>query len=225
MKKIIGDATLYLGDCLEILPDLGPVDCVIADPPYLINSKSSGGRGKLNPWADMCNNSVFWEAWLDLCRSRLAKGALWTFLNWRTFCSVQKAVCDLGESIASTLVWDKGGMGTGLRGLRPRYELVALLLFGGFGIANRRAQDITTVAWSGGRHVHHPAQKPVKLIERLLNWSTVAGDTALDPFMGSGTTGVAALGMGRKFIGIEQGKASFEIACQRLEQAQEALHA
>jgi hypothetical protein len=129
-KEIIGDATLYLGDCLEVLPALPKLSCVITDPPYGINTKSDGS-GKLSPWGDLCNSAYWYAAWMAAARERIARdGCLWTCLNWRSLVTFQKASCDLNWPMDSLMVWDKKWIGPGgNRGLRPSYELVAL--FGG----------------------------------------------------------------------------------------------
>ena len=222
----IGDATLYHGDCLEILPTLDKVDAVVTDPPYGINTKSDG-QGKLNPWADLCNAAFWYTQWLGLCRDLLegklkqGNGPLWTFLNWRSMVTFQKASCDLGWSIESMLVWDKQWIGPGgPRGLRPSYELVALFIAGNFAIADRGLYDIQRWKWSSIKPNGHPAEKPIKGLEWLVGHSTDrASHTVMDPFMGSGTTGVACANLGRKFIGIEIEKRYFKIACERIDAA------
>ncbi|MDR1398097.1 MAG: site-specific DNA-methyltransferase [Desulfarculales bacterium] len=219
-KVEIGEATLYHGDCRDILPLLGRADTVIADPPYMINAKSAG-TGKLNPWADMCNNSVFIQTWLLHCRHKLIPGgALWSFLNWRNLVSFQKAACDMRMPIESLLVWDKECIGTGgIKGLRPTYELVAFWAVNDYAIDNRGLPDIYRAKWPSFKPNGHPAEKPVDLIKWLISISGNEGEIILDPFMGSGTVGVAALEMGRRYIGIEMDQAWFVSACQRIAKA------
>lgn len=222
--ETIGDCTLYLGDCLEILPTLGKVDAVVTDPPYGINTKSDG-TGKINPWADLCNAALWYREWMGLIRRMLALnyrqgGCLWTFLNWRSLVTFQKASCDLGWPIESLLVWDKQWIGPGgQRGLRPSYELVALFCEGEFAIQNRGIPDIQAWKWSGHKPSGHPAEKPIEGLQWLVDQSTTPGALVLDPFMGSGTTGVACVKLGRRFIGIEIDPGYFEIACQRIRDA------
>lgn len=221
----IGDATLYLGDCLEILPTLPKVDAVVTDPPYGINTKSDG-TGKLNPWADLCNSAYWYAEWLRQCRSKLARtdpsghGCLWTFLNWRSLVTFQKASCDVGWPIESLLVWDKQWIGPGgSRGLRPSYELCALFCEGGFSLEHRGLPDIQRWKWSSIKPNGHPAEKPIEGLTWLVEHSTPnasAQTVVLDPFMGSGTTGVACANLGRKFIGIEIEPKYFDIACERI---------
>lgn len=221
-KEVIGNATIYLGDCLEILPTLPRVDCVITDPPYGINTKSDG-NGKLSPWGDLINSAYWYAEWLRLCRGRLplTGGCLWTCLNWRSLVTFQKAALDASWAIESLLVWDKKWIGPGgSRGLRPSYELVALMVNGDFSIDDRGLPDVQAFKWSSMKPNGHPAEKPVQLMRFLVDNSTSAGQTVLDPFCGSGTTAIAALEAGRHFIGIEQDPAWFKQTCERIENSQ-----
>ena len=224
-KETIGDATLYLGESLEVMQTLGKVDAVITDPPYGINTKSDGA-GKLSPWADLCNAAFWYAAWQQQCRAliegpmRDGKGCMWSFLNWRSMVTFQKAALDIRWPIESLLVWDKQWIGPGgTNGLRPSYELCALYVTGGFSIANRGLPDVQRWKWSSIKPNGHPAEKPVEGMEWLVTHSTQPGQTVLDCFMGSGTTGVAAVSLGRKFIGVEIDETFFDIACQRISAA------
>jgi site-specific DNA-methyltransferase (adenine-specific) len=216
----IGNATLYLGDCLEILPTLPKVDAVITDPPYGINTKSDGS-GKLSPWGDLVNSAHWYAAWMGAARARLqpTRGVMWTCLNWRSIVTFQKAACDIAWPIESLMVWDKCWIGPGgTRGLRPSYELVALFAHGDFGIKDRGLPDVQRFPVGSYKATGHPAEKPQALKDFLVKHS---GDgTVLDPFMGSGTTGVAAVQAGREFIGIEMDPVWFESACRRIDEAQ-----
>ena len=210
--------TIYCGDCQEILPSIGKVGAVVTDPPYSINTKSDL-YGKLNPWADMCNGSVFNQSWLGLCKKAIADdGCVWACLSWRSLVSFQKAACDLSWPIESLLAWDKCWIGTGgCRGLRPSYEMVALWAGPEFAIPDRGLPDVQRFKWANGSQVLHPAQKPVALMEWLID--TVPNDGAiLDPFMGSGTTLRAAKNLGRRSIGIEMSEHYCRKAVERLRQ-------
>ncbi len=197
---------LFEGDCLDVLPTLPAqsVDAVIADPPYGINTKSDG-MGKLNPWADMCNAALWYKAWMEQCRRILKPtGCMWSFLNWRSMVTYQKAACDLGWSIESMLVWDKDWIGPGgQKGLRPSYEMVALWAMPQFAIDNRGIPDIKKSPWSSNKPNGHPAEKPEALIRWLLTISLPKPGVVVDPFSGSGTTGAAAVTEGHRFIGVE----------------------
>ncbi len=223
---ILGNCTLYLGDCLEVMqqrPDKS-VDAVITDPPYGLNTKSSfkGKTGKLNPWADLCNSAYWYSAWMTECL-RVAKdnGCMWTFLNWRSLVTYQKASFDIGSPIESLLIWDKKWIGPGgQRGLRPSYEMVALFTNQEFFIADRGIPDIKAFMWTSKKPTGHPAEKPVALMKWLMEISNDGGTTILDPFMGSGTTGVACVQTGRKFIGCEIEPKYFDIAVERIKDEQ-----
>jgi DNA modification methylase len=209
---------IYHGDLLEVVPTLPQIHLVVADPPYGINTRSDGS-GKINPWADLCNSAYWYAAWFRAVKSRLTHdGAMWTFLNWRSMVTFQKASCDEAWPIESLLVWDKDWIGPGgSRGLRPSYELVALFAMPEFAIPNRGLPDIRRAAWSSQKPTGHPAEKPVDLVSWII--ASSGGDgLVLDPFMGSGTTLVAANRLGRRAIGIEIEERYCELAARRLSQ-------
>lgn len=215
----IGNATLYCGDYLEVLPEIGVVGCVVTDPPYMLNC-SSDHSGKLNPWADLCNGSVFISTWVRLVLAKIKDpAAIWIFSNWRGLPAFQKAGFDCGVPLESLLVWDKQWIGPGMRGLRPGYELVGFYPANGFCIQDRGVPDIWIEKWSAFKPHGHPAEKPERLISRLLEISVPVMGSVLDPFMGSGTTGVAAIQHDMPFIGIEIDEKWFDIACRRIEKA------
>ena len=218
-KVVIGNAELWHGDCLEILPGLPRLGAVITDPPYSINTKSDGS-GKLSPWGDLVNSAHWYAAWMREARGRLAQdGALWTCLNWRSMVTFQKAACDLAWPIDSLMVWDKRWIGPGgVRGLRPSYELVALFGMPGFAIKDRGLPDVQPFPVGSYKASGHPAEKPVALLDFLVKHTPA--DLVCDPFMGSGTTAVACAAAGRSFIGIEMDRRWFDLTCERISRAQ-----
>lgn len=121
----------------------------------------------------------------------------------------------------SLAIWDKEWIGPGgHKGLRPSYEVVALFAHDGFTIEDRGVPDIFRFKWHPAMHeTDHPAEKPEALLRRLIDLSTKLDGTVLDPFMGSGTTGVACAKLGRKFIGVEIHEPYFRIACRRIADA------
>ena len=214
--------TLHHGDCLDILPTLeaNSVDAVVTDPPYMINTKSDG-NGKLSPWADRVNAASWYRQWMEETRRILRpSGCLWSFLNWRSFVTFQKATDDMRWSIESIMIWDKDWIGPGgPKGLRPSYELVALWAMPEFSIENRSVYDIQKFPWSSQKPNGHPAEKPQSLVEFLINISTDSGAVILDPFMGSGTTGAACVQSSRQFIGVELDPYWIDYAEQRIRNA------
>ena len=206
-KRVIGDATLYLGDCLEILPTLDKVDAVITDPPYGIAHSSSHG-------ASWQNTRIAGDADTS-ARDAAIEGfdVVAAFGTWKT------------PPIPNTrgaLVWDKGpafGMGDLSFPWKPSFELIYIR---GKGWEGKRDEGVmrgaVIVSWESHGRVH-PHQKPDWIAEELMRKLPNA-KTILDPFMGSGTTGVACANLGRKFIGIEIEPKYFNIACERIENAQ-----
>ena len=209
--------TIYNADCLDVLPSIKKVGAVITDPPYGINTKSDGQK-KLNPWADYCNAALFYKLWIKECKRMISDdGCLWSFLNWRSIVTFQKAACDISWPIESLLVWDKCWIGPGgPRGLRPSYEMVALWVGENYSVEDRGLPDIQRFKWSS-KKTYHPAEKPIALMSWLIE--TVRNELPiLDLFMGSGTTLLAAKQVGKKAIGIEFDERHCESAAKRLEQ-------
>ena len=202
----IGNATLYHGDCLEILPTLPKVDAVVTDPPYGIGYRS-GHDGSL-PRSIAGDESVaLRDAVISL------DGARAVFATWRCVPPVRPRGC---------LEWAKnaGGMGDLSFPWRPDFELVWVFGDGWTGARDSAVLRASTVCtWNTGPAARvHPHEKPVDLLEQIV--VKAPGDSILDPFMGSGTTGVACANLGRKFIGIEIERRYFDIACERIAAAQ-----
>ena len=204
----IGDATLYLGDCMEILPTLRRVDAVITDPPYGMNldadySGFNGWSGKGAKYDPVIGDDKPFNAapWLDVAPVCILWGA-------------QYFARQLPES-GGWLVFNKRGEG------KP-----SEICFGDCELAwanIKQSVRMYSQVWHGvsrwkseGRH--HPTQKSVGLMVWCIEQAGMPG-TVLDPFMGSGTTGVACAQMGRKFIGVEIDPRYFDIACRRIDDA------
>jgi site-specific DNA-methyltransferase (adenine-specific) len=203
----IGDARLALGDCREVLPTLGKVDAVVTDPPYGIgydtSSLKSAGAQQFaliegdNTEPDLgvlfsldCPKIVFGA---NNFPSQLPHRGRW--LCWDKRGGIEAADKMLGSPFE--LAWEDRKTG---------YDRMIRVLHGG-----------TVNADGAGVRREHPTQKPIELMKRCV-LSLCAG-TILDPFMGSGTTGVACAKLGRKFIGIEIEPKYFDIACRRIEAA------
>ena len=196
----IGRATLYLGDCRDILPMLGKVDAVVTDPPYGIGEdggrfrdRKGGGHRVLEKkgWdATRPSAAVF-----DAMRAASCQQIIWG----------GNYFADLLPLSKGWLYWDKLMGGDFSDG-----ELAWTSL-------DRALRKFTMCNKAHGKE--HPTQKPVALMRWCLGFVPNAR-TILDPFMGSGTTGVAAVQMGRDFIGIELDPDYFAIACKRIEDAQ-----
>lgn len=201
-----GLVTLYHGDCREVLPRLDGVGLVVTDPPYTFGLASTSQEAHAGGWGDLMNNALFYGSWLAECRKLVdaRKGAVWVFNSWRSFPVLARASFEISWPITSLLVWDKEGLGPGgPKGLRPTYELVALLAHDDFQIPDRSIPDVWNHPWpSAARKTGHAAEKPVGLLARIMRESAFSG-AVLDPFAGSGSTLVAAKRDRFKAIGIE----------------------
>lgn len=218
--------TLHEKDCMDVLPTIpaASVDLVVTDPPYILAAGSTLHQtGKTGTWADMTNAAYWYSAWYQqVWRILKPTGSFWTFCNWKTLPVIQKAAFDARIGIQSVLTWDKKCIGPGgHQGLRPRYENVALLAKEKFAIPDRSIPDIWECFWSANKPTGHPAEKPVELISRIIRVCEMKkGSVVLDPFTGSGTSGVASMECGFDFIGIEQDPQWFSIAETRIKSAQ-----
>jgi site-specific DNA-methyltransferase (adenine-specific)/modification methylase len=195
-KVVIGNADLWLGDCREILPTLPKVDAVVTDPPYGIGFAAQPTTGqrkagmKPQSWDDATLPDVV------LALPEIAPCVIWGGNYY---------------ALAQSRGW--------LSWLKPdappsmgQFELAWLS-------ADRTARQIScSIGETNAERVGHPTQKPLRVMEWSLGF--VPDGLTLDPFMGSGTTGVACMNLGRKFIGIEIEPKYFGIACRRIEDAQ-----
>ena len=216
--------TVHHGDSLDIMPtiDAGTVHSCVTDPPYVIGAVSAGNMAsKSGGWADMMNSALWFTEWYrQVDRTLRNDASFWTFCNWRTLPVVMKSAISASLPVTSLMVWDKEWIGPGgSQGLRPAYELCALIAKPAFAIQDRGVPDVWRHKTGGHKPNGHPAEKPVGLVERILKTSGLKpGETVLEPFAGSGTTAVAAKALGLKCIAIEAEEKYCEIIAKRLDQ-------
>jgi DNA modification methylase len=220
----IGDCTLYLGDCRELLPLLPKVDAVVTDPPYGVgltkkSNDYTGSRFFDNGRSSQA--SVVYEDTPDHVRD-LIRTAITSAIK-----KVGRAAIFSGHrmmfeyptpvSIGTAYVSNPAGRDPwGFGGNNP------ILYYGkdpylAAGMGSRPNSFASNQPGESG--IDHPTPKPVAWMRWLVSRASLVGETILDPFMGSGTTGVACVKLGRKFIGIEIEPKYFEIACKRIQAA------
>ena len=229
----IGRATLYLGDCLEILPTLSKVDAVITDPPYLnldgtYDRDYQGGVGRKitvtravgDPWGASLD-------WVPIAAKRADK-AMMVFCALKSVGATWQALEGIGEEIGLVTWYKRNSPPTGKNvpyyttefvwckriAPGPKWDdlpsLIDIPNINPGCFASERLVDAQTRAI-------HPAQKPIAVMERLMLEGIAS---VIDPFMGTGTTGIAAMKCGRSFVGIEIHEPYFDIACERITNAQ-----
>lgn len=230
---------IYNGDALSIIGQLSPasVDAVITDPPYCSGGTStasrqadpadkyqkSGTKKIYPPMLGDAKDQRSWTLWCTLWLSeclRIAKdGApLMAFTDWRQLPSMSDAVQAAGWTWRSVVVWDKPSARPSLGRFRHQCEYIVFATKGRFAPATRQCFPGVFRHRVNAAQKVHLTSKPVQLIEDLLT-ITPQGAQILDPFMGGGTTGVAALNTGRGFVGVELSEEYFEIARARLQSA------
>jgi len=221
-KVTIGDAILYLGDCLEILPTLPKVDAVITDPPFFTpashyQSRISWGRC----WGDLSIlGEYFYRICQDFKRMLNDDGHLFVFCHDESYPVFYPVAYGLWD-FTCALVWDKTRVGLG-KIFRHQFELILWASNSGAFVFNdgKLHSDILRYAPTLSSDRYHPVQKPPEMMKELITICTRQESIVVDPMMGSATTGIAALALGRKFIGIEIEQKYFDIACERIENAQ-----
>uniref|UniRef100_A0A6M3XMG1 Putative methyltransferase n=1 Tax=viral metagenome TaxID=1070528 RepID=A0A6M3XMG1_9ZZZZ len=208
----IGECTLYLGDCLEILPTLGKVDAVVTDPPYGIGFKYENDGDDPEAYADLIRGVVggvsrlvedgpclFWQGMLNA-----DKWHKWFPPGFRLFAAckgfVQYRPTPIQYSWDPIVWWGNARNKPSV--YAKDFHMQSLAPFG-----------------AGRERILHPCPRPLEQVVYIVGIFTEKRDTILDPFMGSGTTGVACVQLDRKFIGIEIEPKYFDIACKRIETA------
>lgn len=202
-EVVIGSCRLLLGDCLEITPSIGSLDSVVTDPPYGMAFVSNYRTISHNPIAnDKGLDCLLWACKLSSSHSG------YIFCRWDNLYDVPKP--------RSLITWVKNNWSMGDLNHEHARQTEVVLFYQGdnhfFPVG--RPSDVIVMPRTGNNY--HPTEKPVQLMISIIKWTS---DTVFDPFMGSGTTGVACVKLGRKFVGIEIDEVYFDIACKRIRDA------
>lgn len=243
VETIAEGVTLYLGDCREILPSLGMVDAAITDPPYEREAHDPGRRlnGRTIELKDRRIREIDaapldFEAMTPELRSaisleigRICGGWVIVFCQAEAVQTWRESLEAAGVAYRRPMIWVKPDSAPQLSGDRPAmgYESIVAAWAGAGrsqwngggrrGVFTYNKHD-PGFGHGGSTNEHH-TRKPLVLMQELVNLFTNRGHTILDPFMGSGTTGVAAVKMGRLFTGIELEQRYFDIARRRIDDA------
>lgn len=222
-KVIIGDCTLYLGDSYEIAPTLGMVDALVTDPPYEFKTSGGGKMRKERKCLDeiqgesldqgfdhsIINTLIYRSAFVFCHNDQLPELLTYmrgSFTQMALLCAWHKKNPPpfanknyLPDTEFYINAWNKGGSPIGGISHKNRY----------------------TISNNGKSEFDHPTVKPLPLMEKIMR--NVNGVSVIDPFMGTGTTGIAAIRHGKTFIGIEKNEKYFDIACARIRDEYAAL--
>lgn len=204
-NEVIGNAELWLGDCREAIGAVGLWDSLVCDPPYGMAFQSNFREVQHDRIAnDETDELLAWACGLSATHSAYV------------FCRWDNLMGNIPRP-KSCITWVKNNWPMGdLEHEHGRMTEVALFYPGpSHDWPKKRPTDVVHAARTGNEN--HPTEKPVYLMEQVVEWTR---GIVLDPFMGSGTTGVACMNLGRKFIGIEREVKYFDIACRRIEDAQ-----
>jgi DNA modification methylase len=202
----IGNAVLMLGDCLELLLNVGPVDAVVTDPPYGISMAARGTIGSSNnapvkdygkkDWDDQPISAEFVSIMKSVSRHQIIFGGNFFEGLGPTSCWLVWDKQNTGDFADCELAWTN--LPKAVRRIYWRWNGMI-----------RRGDDVR----------EHPTQKPEGVMKWCIEQLPADVKTICDPFCGSGTTGVAAVKLGKSFIGIEREPSYFEIACRRIQKA------
>lgn len=217
------DETTWLmhGDCLESMKEIpsGSVDMVLTDPPYGMDFQSNR-RVVQQKFAKIANDkSLDWvNSFIDECHRVMAdNSAIYFFCSWHNIDYFKLAI-ERKFKLKNMIVWVKNNHGSGdlKGGYAPQHEIVFYACKGRVLNRGKRIPDVIYADKIPSAKLVHPTEKNTSMLCVFVNQHTDLGMTVLDPFMGSGTTGVACANTGRKFIGIELDEKYFEIAKNRI---------
>lgn len=225
------------GDALEVLRSLESrsVSAIVTDPPYCSGGSTEATRRQADSQGiaseRMRSGEVRWFAgdnmttpglvWLlrsmafEAERLLVPGGSLLVFCDWRMWANLAPAVESGGLRLQNMVVWDKGGAGMGT-GFKPTHELVIHLCNGPGRFHDLCGSNVLRFGRVRGADKDHPTQKPVDLLQSMVRVAAPRGGLVVDPFCGSGSTGVACLREGRRFLGVERDPEWCETARSRL---------
>ncbi len=236
IERQIGDCRLFCGDCRDVFPLLETVDHVIADPAYEFHMhaakkgrKVKGAQRRIRIDGHANPPPVDFDS-VDAIRDLAARECIRLSSGWVMFFCTPEGVAAWRDAIEAhggrykrACVWVKPDSAPQFNGQGPAMgaEMFVTAWAGtGFSRWNGggRRNVFTHLCQPPDRTGLHPTEKPLALMGEIIRLFTDPGDSILDPFMGIGSTGIAAIKLGRTFIGVEQDEHYFQIACRRIEE-------
>jgi len=210
---------LIHGDCLEKMKDIpdGSIDMILTDPPYGMDLTPQRKSAKFAGVKIKNDDQLNWsDDFFSECYRVTAKiSSSMFFCNHHCVSEFISSAKKAGYEIKNLIVWDKGHFGMG-GNWRPVHELVLVCVKGRFVTKSNNLKTIINFKKVHHTKAKHPTEKPIPLLEHLIDEVDSNPSVILDPFMGSGTTGVACKNLDRNFIGIELDEEYFKIAEQRI---------
>jgi site-specific DNA-methyltransferase (adenine-specific) len=216
---------LYKGDCLTVMDELIAkgvvVDAIITDPPYkVITGGKNGTKGKpsgiLTKNKQLMGKIPKFNEWMPRCFDILKNDSHAYFMtNLLNLKDMMQEAENAGFYIHNLLVWEKANV-TPNKWYMKNCEYIIFCKKGKSKFINKCGSK-TVHKYKNNKETIHPTEKPIELMELYVSNSTNECQTVIDPFMGSGTTGVACKNLGRDFIGIELDESYFNIATERLD--------
>lgn len=205
-EEQIGDCRLILGDCRDVMPTLGKADALITDPPYGVDFKGKATKHTEASGGYLTADTDIGPSIIELALALVDRGVVFPgtrmMFNYPTPYEIGAVYCPSGA-----------GLG------RWGFTVFHPMLFYGMALPHTRQGPSGFESFDTAADCGHPCPKPLRWMLWAVNKCALSGHRILDPFMGSGTTGVACAQLGRKFIGVEIEPKYFDIACRRIEQA------
>lgn len=214
----------WKGDCLELMKNVPDesVDLILTDPPYGIDYQSMRKKDKTKRLPKILNDKEPFVRFIaQLGRIMKPTSCAMIFTRWDVQQYFIDKLVENNLKVRNVLIWDKQihGMGDLKRSYGSRYESIIFVSNDCFRFPTKRPQDIITARRVMPTNLKHPNEKPVDLLERLIQQVTHTNDVVLDCFMGSGSTGVACANTGRRFVGMVLDETYFEKASERIADA------
>lgn len=212
---------LILGDCLEELPKLksNSVDLVLTDPPFFLPTTHYQSRQKWQKhYADLTPLKSFWTIMTkEIIRVLKPSGHCFVFCNAESYPVFFEPMYNNFDKIKS-IIWDKKRVGLG-RIFRHQHELIIWARWSEHKIINDKKlrSDVISMEATPSKDRDHPVEKPVALLEYLMKPTTHENDVVLDPFMGGGSTILAAKRLNRQYIGIEMNETYLQNVNKKLQ--------